>query len=482
MVFDDLRQFIEHAEGLGLCKTVEDTDWDLEIGAITELGLYVPEGPLLIFDKIKGYPAGYRVVTNFLNTPRLVALGFGLPPESKGLGQVQGWREKISEEFRPVPPVDVETGPVKENIHFGDDVDLFEFPVPKWHEHDGGRYIGTGHLVIQQDPDTGWVNVGTYRVQVHDKNTATIFMSPGKHGDEIRKKYWARGQSCPVAIVCGEDPLFWTMSHSGVPREVSEYDYVGWLRKKPIEVVRGEITNLPIPAGAEIVLEGEIVPPGTESRAEGPFGEWPGYYASGSRAEPAVKIKAVLHRNNPIILGAPPQLGPYDYYIGKNVMRAAIIWNDLDKNVPGVKGVWLPTEARGPNMIIVSIEQKYGGHAKQVASFLAGYYQSAFMLRFVIVVDDDIDPSNYADVLWALGTRCDPEKSIDILRECWATWLDPMLTPEKRAGRDLTHSVGIITACKPYSWKEQFPQAIKSSSGLLKSTREKWGKSVFGLS
>ena len=94
-----------------------------------------------------------------------------------------------------------------ENIHVGDKVDLFEFPIPKWHDLDGGRYIGTGHFVIQRDPDEGWINLGTYRVQVHDKNTATIFMSPGKHGDIIRRKYWDKGQSCPVAVVCGAEPL-----------------------------------------------------------------------------------------------------------------------------------------------------------------------------------------------------------------------------------------------------------------------------------
>ncbi|MBI2952988.1 MAG: UbiD family decarboxylase [Chloroflexi bacterium] len=479
MAFDDLRGFMKRADELGLLKTVEGADWSLEIGGITELGLDAPDMPMLVFDKIKDYPAGYRVVTNFLNIPKLVALAFDLPLEDRGIDQVRGFRDLIQREFSPVRPVEVKTGPVMENVHVGDDVDIFEFPTPKWHERDGGRYIGTGSMVIQRDPDTGVVNVGTYRSQIHDKNVATVYMSPGKHGDVIRRKYWAKGQSCPVAVVMGGDPLLWSTAHSAIPLGVDEFEYAGWLRGKPIEVIKGEITGLPIPAAAEIVFEGELLPPGTETVEEGPFGEWTGYYASGSRHEPIFKVKSVMHRNDPIILGAPPQFGTYDYWFGKNAIRAAIIWNELDKNVPGVKGVWVPTEARGPLMVIVSLEQKYAGHAKQAANFVSGYYQSAFVCRWVIVVDDDIDPSNHADVYWALATRCDPDSSIDILRGCWSSLLDPILPPDKRERRELTNSMGVVVACKPFYWKDQFPRSVRGSAELRNAIKEKWGKKVF---
>ena len=117
---------------------------------------------------------------------------------------------QISKKIELVPPVEVSTGPIKENIHLGEEVDLFEFPIPKRHEFDGGRYIGTGCIVITRDPDEGWVNFGTYRVQVHDKPIATVYISPGKHGDVIRRKYWVKGNSCPVAVVCGQAPILWS--------------------------------------------------------------------------------------------------------------------------------------------------------------------------------------------------------------------------------------------------------------------------------
>ena len=181
-MFNDLREFIKKAEELDQVNRIEEADWNLEIGSITELQLSVPDAPMLLFDKIKGYKPGYRVVTHFLTTELLFNLAFGLPLEARGLSVVQILRDKLKNELKPIPPVEVKTGPVMENIHMGDEVDLFEFPTPKWHNLDGGRYIGTGDIVIQEDPEEHWTNLGTYRVQVHDKNTATIYISPGKHG------------------------------------------------------------------------------------------------------------------------------------------------------------------------------------------------------------------------------------------------------------------------------------------------------------
>ena len=232
-MFEDLRQYIEQVMEMGECRLFEGTDWDLEIGTITEL-MSKPGMPLLLFDRIKGYKAGYQVVTNLVASHRRVCLLLGLPEEKTGVGLIQAYMEKTKGGFRAVPPVEVNTGPVKDNVHIGQDVDLFEFPTPRWHELDGGRYIGTGHMVITRDPDEGWVNFGAYRVQIQDKNTASIFMMPGKDGDVIRRKYWAKGLSCPVAISCGQEPLLYLASIHSIPWGVSEYDYAGWLKSSKI--------------------------------------------------------------------------------------------------------------------------------------------------------------------------------------------------------------------------------------------------------
>lgn len=475
MIFDDLREFINKVEDLGECKMVEGADWDLEIGALSEIEAMRPNPSMLLFDKIKGHEAGFQVVSNVSITQRRAALTLGLPLEAKGIELVKAMRQKLKESNQLIPPVEVETGPVKENILTGDNIDLLKFPAPKWHELDGGRYIGTGTMSIIRDPDEGWVNLGCYRVQVHDKTTVTIAIDPGHHGGTIREKYWARGLTCPVAISCGQDPVLWFVSVSAAPWGISEYDVAGALRNKAVEVTRGVTTDLPIPASAEIVLEGEILPPEVETRQEGPFGEFTGYYASAAKPEPAVRIKSILHRNNPIIQGEPPMRWPFPHGWLVQIHWSALLWDDLDKQVPGVNGVWQVGEAGIRNMVIISLKQQYAGHAKQAALVAAGSHAASYFLRYLIVVDEDIDPSNLSDVLWALGTRSEPE-SIDIVRGCWSSALNPTLTPEQRQRGELVHSMAIILACKPYSWIKDFPPSIISSPEMIKKTKEKWAK------
>ncbi|MDP2643382.1 MAG: UbiD family decarboxylase [Desulfobacterales bacterium] len=478
-MFDDLREFINKADELGLVDRIDGAEWDLEIGRISELQLTVPDAPMLLFDRIKGYPAGFRVLTNFLNTERLINLTLGFPLEAKRLEIVKILRDKLQGEIPLIPPMEVDTGPVMENILTGDAVDLFKFPVPRWAELDGGRFIGTGDSVIQKDPDSGWVNIGTYRVQVHDKTTATIYMSPGKHGDVIRRKFWDRGESCPVAVVCGCDPLMWSAGYSNSPLGISELDFAGGLRGKPVEVLRSRLTDLPIPARAEIILEGELLPPGADDRSEGPFGEYTGHYASGARNEPAFKVKRILHRNDPIILGHPPQVGRYKLE-DKLFSNSAVLWNQLDRRVPGIQGVWYFHESNGPSMIAISVKQMYAGHAKTAGTFAAGYLTEAEPCRWIIVVDDDIDPSNIAEVLWAMGQRCDPATGIDVISGLCACPLSPTATPEMRRSRNYTHSRAILLACKPYEWIDAFPPSIKSSPAVMKKVKEKWGKVLYG--
>ena len=478
-MFNDLRDFIKEAEHSGQVNRVEGADWNLEIGNITELQLSVPDAPLLLFDNIKGYTSGYRVITNFLNTDLQLNLIFGFPLETKGLELVKLLRNKLKNEAKPLPPRELETGPVMENIHLNSEVNLYEFPVPKWHEKDGGRYIGTGDLVIQKDPDEGWINLGTYRVQVQDKNTATIFISPAKHGDIIRRKYWDRGQNCPVAVVCGVEPLTWMAGYTTLPWGYSEYDYIGMLRQEPIQIVRGRTTSLPIPATAEIVLEGELLVPGSDDRLEGPFAEYTGYYASGARNEPAFRVNCIMHRNDPIIMGHPPEVGKYRQEI-RSISNAATLWNELDKHVPGIKGVWFLHEATGLSIAAISLKQMYAGHAKTTGLCAAGLLSETEACRYIIMVDEDIDPSNTADILWALGQRSDPAISLDIITGLSTNQLNTMVPPDMRNKRNYNHSRAIVLACKPYDWIKDFPVTIRSNPEVMKKTKEKWGKFLSG--
>jgi UbiD family decarboxylase len=465
IAYKDLREYIDAIDRLGELRMVNGADCDLEIGAITEVAARANKPKALLFDDIRGYPRGFRVMTNAVCSAATTGVAFGLDPALSGIDMIRAWKGKLQSQ-RPVKPVKVSNGPVSENIATGEDIDLLKFPTPRWHEHDGGRYIGTGCLVILQDPDEKWTNYGTYRVCVYDRDTLGLWISPGKHGRLIREKFWSNGKPCPVAISFGQDPVLAKVGSWYEPWGVSEIEIAGWLRDAPVEVIRGSETGLPIPATSELAIEGFIMPPDVESRAEGPFGEWTGYYASGTRKEPVVKVKTVMHRNDPIIFGMPPGIS------GKSVpLSAANVWLALEKaGVTDVQAVW---EYTTRYITVISIKQKYGGHAKRAAMALLGSTYG-YHRRFIIIVDDDIVPSNIDDVLWALATRCDPATAINIINEAWSTPLDPRITPEARIQRNFTNSVAIINACRPYHWKDQFAETCYFSEDVRRRTQEKW--------
>lgn len=473
MEYRDLRDWIKKAEGLDEVKTLKKCDWNLEIGAITELVARQENGPAVLFDEIKDYPKGYRVLSNSLSSRKRLALTLDMPAGESKMDFVRAWRERYKK-IKPIPPKFVKHSPLFENVYKEKDIDLLKFPTPKWHELDGGRYIGTGSIDITRDPDEGWVNWGTYRVMIHDKDTVGFYISPGKHGRIQREKYISTGRPCKIAMSFGHDPLVFLAGSIEVPYAVPEYEFVGGVRGEPLELIEGEYSGLPIPANAEIVVEGDVI--FDQTKIEGPFGEWTGYYASAERPEPFVKIKRLYHRNDPIILGSPPGRPPAELGWYRSYLRSALIWDEMEKaGVPDVKGVWLTVSGGSRLVLAVSIKQRYPGHAKQAAVVASQCHAGAYLGRYVIVVDDDIDPSNTDDLIWAMASRSDPETDIDIIRRCWSGPLDPIIQPGKKG----FNSRAIIDACRPFEWMKDFPPVAESSKEVLDSTAKKWGRILF---
>jgi 4-hydroxy-3-polyprenylbenzoate decarboxylase len=432
--------------------------------------------PILLFQKIKGYPDDFRVVVNVRASKLFV--------QGEGLELVQAYRKHRRKKSDPIPPVVVTSGPVLENVQTGDEVNVLKFPTPHWNKGDGGRYIGTECMVITKDPDTDWVNAGTYRVQVQDEKTVNIFIEPGKHGDTIRKKYWARGEAAPFAVSVGQAPALSAASASTPPEGASEFAAAGARLGRPIELIQGKITGIPFPADSEIVLEGFMPPPEQVTMNEGPFGEWPGYYAS-SGPEPVLQIKAIYHRNAPIITGSPPALPTYpgvQYGVaGSALFRAASLWDELEAaGVPGIKGVWKVPGGGTRFINVIAIEQMHPGHAKMVGTVALGCGSAAYLGRITIIVDDDIDITNPAEVMWAVATRWDPKTATDIIDGLWTGYIDPMLLPERRETGDMTNSRIIIYAVRPYHWKNDFPKVNAVDKDYAEAIRTKWtGKLKF---
>ncbi len=467
----DLRTCLAMAKELGELHEIEGADPHLEIGALYELSLEHAVPPVLLFKNIKGYPANHRVVVN-VRSSKVLNPGFGLD-------LVQSYRKHRRKRSEPIPPVMVNTGSVMENVMEGAAVDALAFPTPHWHEGDGGRYIGTECMVIAKDPESDWVNAGTYRVQIVDKDTLTVFIEPGKHADTIRKKYWAQGKPCPLAISVGQSPALGAAAASTAPEHVSEFALAGGRIGRPIPLIAGKHTGVPFPADSEIVFEGFMPPPDEDSREEGPFGEWPGYYASNARPEPVLRIKAIYHRDDPIITGAPPAKptypGTYFGTAGSALFRAAALWDELEAaGVAGIKGVW-KMPGTGPRFgNVIAIQQLHPGHAKMAGLVAVGCGSAAYLGRMVIIVDDDIDITDPAEVMWAMATRWDPKTQTDIIDGCWTGYIDPMLPPDKREAENTTNSRIIIYAVRPYHWKDQFPKVNTVSREYAAEIEKKW--------
>lgn len=470
----DLRQCLKLAAEMGELEVIEGADPHREMGAIYALSLQSPLPPILLFRKMKGCAEDHQIAVN-VRSSKVLNSGYGLD-------LVRSYRKNNRTTIAPIAPVYVENGPVLENVLVGDEASVFSFPMPKWNEGDGGSYIGTECMVIVEDPDSDWVNAGTYRVSVRDAKTLSVFIEPGKHADKIRKKYWARGQACPMVVTVGQAPVLGAAAASTIPENASEFAAAGGRIGRPIELVRGQVTGTPFPADCELVYEGYMPPPSEIEMNEGPFGEWPGYYTS-SGPEPVLKVKAIYHRNHPIALASPPAKPTFPGTMygtaGSALIRAASLWDELEAaGVPGVMGVWKMPGGGSRFINVISIEQQHAGHAKMAGLVAAGCGSSTYLGRLVIVVDDDIDVTNSTEVMWAVATRWDPRKQTDIIDGLWTGYIDPVLSTEQREIGDLTSSRMIIYAVKPWHRRDTFPLVNMVQPDYLAEVKKKWGSSL----
>jgi 4-hydroxy-3-polyprenylbenzoate decarboxylase len=473
LIYDGLRGWLEQVEALGHLRTVHGANRDEEIGAATDALQHNPESPAVMFDQVPGFDPNFRVLVNSFGSTDRIALTLGLPLGLGKVGTSEAWRQKIRG-LEPIQPRVVKDAPIFENVRRGDEIDMRIFPAPKWHPGDGGYYIGTGSFDITRDPDDGWVNCGTYRVMLHDARKLGYYISPGKHGRIQRQKYFDRGEPCPVAMVFGSDPLQFLASCTEVPYGVSELAWVGGVRGAPVDVITGPVTGLPIPADAEIVVEGYAT--NQEQIVEGPFGEWMGYYGSGSREEPVLHVEALYYRNNPILVGSPPGQPPDEQARYRAVLRTALLRDQLERaGIPDVVAAWQHEVGGSRLFTVVSIKQRYPGHSRQTLHVASQCHAAAYAGRFTIVVDEDVDPSNLEEVIWAMCTRTDPETSIDIVKRAWSTPLDPRIPPERRAAKDFTNSRALIDATRPWEWKDQYAPLNVPSREYRKAALERWG-------
>jgi 4-hydroxy-3-polyprenylbenzoate decarboxylase len=465
---EDLRDWLRMVDALGELRVLEGVGWEEDIGRVTEMLHHTDGAPAVLFDRIPGYPDGFRVLVNAQGERSRLAVTLGLPTTIGPWELIDRW-QRLMDGTEPVAPEMVPSGPVTENVMEGDDVDLLAFPTPLWHPEDGGRYLGTGDCVITKGPEGDWVNMGTYRVQVHDRRTTGLYISPGKHGRLHRDAWFERGEPMPAVVLCGEDPLLFLTSCLEMAPGLSEMEWAGGVRGRAVPCVEGRHTGLPIPAHAEIAVEGFLRP--DRMAVEGPFGEWTGYYASGGREEPVFEVAAVYFRDDPIILGVPPEKPPYEAHRFRQYLRSANLLREIRlAGVPDVTAAWCHGVGGCRLFNVVAVHQRYPGHATQAGQVATSCRTGAYLGRITVVVDDDVDVADVNEVIWAICTRADPERDYHVLRRTWSGPLDPAIDPDHKG----LNSRVIIDATRPWEWRDQFPPAIGPEPAEKQRTRDRW--------
>ena len=472
----DLREWLSRVEEIGeLTRVTQPVDRDEEMSAISYLVAKQQPSPAVLFERPRGFDKsriGAKLLWNILGpSVKRVAITLEEPADTPTVELIRRVKDKLK---RRLPPLEVSTdqAPIYQNTITGKNIDLSLLPIPRHWPLDGGRYAGTGDAVITRDPDSGYLNIGTYRMMVQGKSQVGLYLSPGKDARLHITRAWQQGKPIEVAAAWGIDPLFMLVGSQTFPKNVSEYEYAGGIKGQPIPVVRGKKTDLLIPANAELVIEGIIRP--NSVKAEGPFGEFPGYYGRPEAGCPLVDITAVHYRSQPILTNALMADYPSCEQSGFfSVVRSAKIWDDLDKlGIPGIYGVYAhPAAAGGFGMTVISLEQRYAGHAAQVLALAAQVPGGAYYTKWIIAVDEDVDPTDMDQVIWAMASRCNPIDDIDILRNTWSTWLDPTQNPpEKRP----YGSKALINACKEHRHLPVFSKRTALRKKVYDQVAARW--------
>lgn len=469
----DLRAWLSAVDELDGLSRVKEASSEYEIGAITEMLEQADESPAALFEAIPGFADGFRVLSNAMGTRQRQAVSLGIDPGISHRDMIEFWRLKMRQ-FSPIEPRTVSSGPVMENVLKGEQVDIEQFPAPIWHPKDGGRYIGTASLNIMRDPDTGIINVGSYRNQVFSKDRLGIRVAPPHHGGIIKDKWTKRGEPCPIVISVGHHPLlFMAACVEGPNLGESEFAWAGGVLGQEIEVIEGEVTGLPIPAASEVALEGFITT--DEFRKEGPYGEWTGYYQDGYADERVIRIERIYHRNDPILLGCPQGKPPHEDNRFLAYLRSGMIWDQLERaGVPGVTAVWSPPEGANRLMTVVALDTQYAGHGKQAGLIASQCAAGVEVNRLTVVVDSGVDVTQLKDVMWAVLTRSDPDRDLDVISGTKGARLDMAMGPHERERK--VNSRMVIDATTPFHWKHH-PDAGEPifSMSRMAETKEKWG-------
>ncbi|MBI3679038.1 MAG: menaquinone biosynthesis decarboxylase [Acidobacteria bacterium] len=422
MAYHDLRDFIHALESKGELKRISfEVDPYLEITEWADRSVK-RGGPAFLFEKPKG--SSIPVLINAYASMRRMEIALEVSSVEEVARRIVEYLELrmpegILGKIRMLPklaemgsffPKTVSGGPCKEVIR-QDNFSLKEFPVLHCWPEDGGPFI-TLPMVFTTNPETGKRNCGMYRLQIYDDRTTGMHWQTHKQGAEHYRRLLKQGvqKTMPVAVAIGSDPATMYSALLPLPPDLDEMMVAGFLRGKPVEMVKCETNDILVPANAEIVLEGHVVL--GELRREGPFGDHTGFYSL-EDDYPVFHVDCITHRKNPVyattIVGPPPM---EDFYMGKAIERIFLPLMRLQ--LPEVRDISMPAEGIFHNLILVSIRKSYPGQARKVMHAIWGLGQAMFS-KCIVVVDEDVDVQNVREVAWKALNNIDPERDIQFV-------------------------------------------------------------------
>lgn len=458
MKIKSLRDFLSLLEKDGeLARVKKAVDRGWEISAVMRRVLSFPSErrPALFFENVQGF--SIPVVVGLFVNRRRYAKALNVREDEIA----SCWDKALR---HPISPVMVGEGPCKEVRVSGEKVDLSAFPIPTWTpERDAAPYI-TAPCVITRDPDSGYINVGNYRLMYKDKDRTGLFVNPVQDIGMMFEKYRRANKAMEVAVAIGVHPALNIVATAKVPHGLSELDVAGGLVGAPLEMVKAESVDLPVPAQAEIVLEGEVDPHYTE--VEGPFGEFAGFM-SPSYQMPVFRLKAITHRRDPIYHCLVSQKPPSESSMLRAVSNGALLLRDLNSlGMTWVTGLHIPEAGCAWYHIVVAIKKGHPAHPRVVMNAI--WAAKPQLAKMVVVVDDDIDILDPFQVEWAVATRVQPARDVLIISDHVGQMEDPS---QAEGQRHLASKMG-IDATRKYP----YPEASLPGEKYMALVEKNWGE------
>ena len=433
MPFNDLREFITFLESAGeLIRTQKPVDVKYEISAYIRKTSDV-QGPALLFDNVNGFDM--PVLGGVFSTRKRAFLAL----ETSNKDYVNKFQHTLD---HLVAPKLVAHAPCKEVVYKGKDVDLNKLPVPIFSEKDPAPFITLG-LCISRDLKTGGKNTSIYRLQLKGRNRLGIM---AQHLVRQLMEAESIGKGLPIAIAIGTDPVLPLATQWMAPYGTDELALAGSLRGAPVEVVPAETVDLEVPATAEIIIEGMVLPNVREE--EGPFGEVSGYYTP-SNPKPVIEVTAITHRRNPIYQAALTGMPTTENHILKQLPLEATYYWQLKKEFPGVTAVHFPAAGTVGMTCVIAMKQAYECEARNLIAAMIGTRRN----KITVVVDDDVDITDMEKVWWAIATRTQADEDVIVFPRVVATAMDPSVR-KLRVGSSLG-----IDATVPFG--QRFPEIVK---------------------